>query len=292
MRGIALLVDSHTHHSVIPVCSNATTSPCRPILCEVRHMTDDPNRRRSPRYSHRIRVQAWTGSVSLDGWTENVSAEGLYFKCARPLPLGQPLALKVFLQDAPLLEVTAVVARVVAPSMTEPDAVGVGTQFATMSNEARSRWLRYLQPLAPTTSSVSFPAVSIPAVHVPTAPQPPLAAAAPPVARSPGPPPMPPGAGETGTLLGALMVEVRPGQNHALLDQFTLDLASGTLRIRGLPALPVGTQLMVRVVHPDGAATVELPGKVTSAAGSNLVVSVVVPQAHRPALTAFVYPRQ
>ena len=36
----------------------------------------------------------------------------------------------------------------------------------------------------------------------------------------------------------------------------------------------------------------ELPGKVTSAAGSSLVVSVVVPQAHRPALTAFVYPMQ
>lgn len=253
---------------------------------------NDANRRRNPRYPHRVRVQVMTAAGTLEGWTDNVSQDGLFFQCPRPLPLGQAVALRLHLLDGTLLDVTAVVARVVAPSMSGGEGVGVGAQFASITEAARAHWLRYLQPLAPSPSSVNIP-VARPVVPTPApAPVPPPMPAAARTTSATGLPAVSTLPADASAMAGSLVVEVRPSQAHTLLDQFTLDMAGGTLRVRGLPQLPVGMPLTVKVIHPDGGTAVELPGKVQSGVANSLVVGVLVPPTHRSALQAFLQPLQ
>ena len=231
--------------------------------------------RRSPRYSHRMRVQAWVGPAPMVGWTENVSAEGLFFKCDHPVHVGQTVALRLHLNDGGMLDVSGLVARVMAPTMSEPGKHGVGVQFVNETPDTQNRWLRYLAPLTPTSSSAGMPAYR--------QPTPPLQATP---AREDATPVNSP-ASALVAVPGTLVLEIRPTDLASIMDQFTLDFSGATVRINHVPMLPAGTPVTVRVIPPDGGVPFNLGGSVdASGVQDGVVVTILVPVPQRPTLQA------
>jgi hypothetical protein len=232
--------------------------------------------RRSPRYSHRIRVQAWIGPTPMAGWTENVSAEGLFFKCDQPVHVGQVVALRLHLNDGGMLDTSGLVARVMAPTMSEPGMHGVGLQFVNETQDAQNRWLRYLAPLTPTSSSVGLPAFRQQTTAAP--------------ANAPAREDAAPGTNPPTALVavpGTLVLEMRPPDMASIMDQFTLDFSGATVRINHVPMLPAGTPVTVRVIPPDGGVPFNLGGSVdASGVQDGVVVTILVPVPQRPALQA------
>jgi hypothetical protein len=141
-------------------------------------MAED-NRRRYPRYRHRIPVQVTVGKRSDDATTADVSQQGVFVHLPSAPPMRSLVRLRFMMPDG-AVDAVAVVVRVVHPN-SEAEAVGVGVQFITMDPAQEKKWNAMLgqlkatqittpmaTDLAPRTSTgTQMPAVTSPAVVQP-----------------------------------------------------------------------------------------------------------------------------
>jgi hypothetical protein len=178
--------------------------------------------RRDRRYRFEVTAAILSRNVPLSAVTENVSYRGTFLRTKAKVAMRELVRVRFTLPDGRTILAQGMVVHVVGPNDAEGRPEGMGLQFYGMDGEPRVQWEKLVTSVRDQTNDASQ------VVALPRAPA-----------------------------IGRTVLDMRVATRDALQRFIAQDLAR-IIVIRTAEALAVGTEVTLRLVHPDFDRTFSL----------------------------------